>query len=88
MQVDVVDVGRLQAGHAQRRFHGQARAQALGMGGRHVVRVAGLADATKEDVVDERLIGALDQHEGRTLAHGDAIALGIEGPARLAGDQL
>lgn len=52
------------------------------------MRVAGLADAAKEDVVGERLIGALDQHEGRTLAHGDAIALGIEGPARLAGDQL
>ena len=88
VQVDVVDVGRLQTGSAQSGLHRQAGAQTLGVRRGHVVCITGLADTQKKNVASRHSGVSLQQRKARTLADRQAVARRVVGPTGLGGGEL
>ncbi|CCF97238.1 hypothetical protein RSK60_1940007 [Ralstonia solanacearum K60] len=93
VQVDVIDLAGCDAGRGQRLLHGQARAQALRVRRRHMVRVARFADAEQQDGIVAQclhgpVIGAFEQDESRGFADRDAVARHVERLAWLPRQQF
>ena len=87
MRVDVVDLVWRDAGVRERHAHGTGRALARRVGLGQVLRVGG--DAVADELgVDPRpapgCVPELLEHEnGAGLAHDEAVAIGLERPARV-----
>ena len=89
VQVDVVDLARVDAGAGQGVVERALGAEAFGMRRRHVMRVAGFAVAEQgEAVAGRRRRRAFEQGEAGRFADADAVALGVERPAGIGRDQL
>ncbi len=82
MQVDVLNVRRSQTRPIERPLHGQGRALALRMRGRHMMRVHAFAVAQQGEIRLGRIGRALQQGESGRFANGDAVARRIRRTTR------
>src|SRR5258705_7223780 len=79
VEVYVVDRLRTKTGHGKGAFHRKSRAEAFGMRGGHVMRVAALAHSQKENCVSAAVVvGLFEQSKTRGFADRYAFARSIE----------
>jgi len=81
MQVDVVDLGRIESRALQSVAQGQLGADAVRMGSGHVICIAGFA-ITEQARRIRRGVDPLQQRKTSCFADRDTVALGVERPAR------
>ncbi len=86
VQVDVVDIGRDDAGARERSLERESRAETFGMRRRHVVRIAGFAPADQPRRAFRTV--PFDQGETGRLANRDAATTHVEWSAGLWCDQF